>query len=276
MKVLMILASLAAAEPTTLPIENFDKHGAVQELQASLDDKLSVRGGTIASVNIGTATFRDGTTLTSTADLARLSASQTFTGSNSFTSTTTVGITTHTIVLNHSAVIYGAWSLVGSTHVTTASSISFSNIISSYTYRFNWFFKKATAGQLRMRHNGDSGASNYKWTSYGFAGGVARGTEDNSDASIDLNHANNTADGDYTKGWVMCSATPQGRNRVFCEFQYIFFQTAHSAGGAIWGISGTGHYDGSQAWNSAQLLASAGTFSDGYIYVEVLVPGANP
>ena len=54
--ILLLLASVASAEPQVLPVEDMDKPGAMQGLQQNLDSKFSVVGGTVTGESNFTST----------------------------------------------------------------------------------------------------------------------------------------------------------------------------------------------------------------------------
>ena len=52
MRIMVLIASLCWAGGESLPIESFDKPGAVQAVQQALDDKFSIRGGTVSATAV--------------------------------------------------------------------------------------------------------------------------------------------------------------------------------------------------------------------------------
>ena len=79
--VLLLLATVASADPQVLPVEDMEKPGAEQALQQNLDSKFSITGGTIT----GHVHFSSSVTGLNGADGgASLTNAQTFIGSNTF------------------------------------------------------------------------------------------------------------------------------------------------------------------------------------------------
>ena len=113
---------------------------------------------------------------------ALLTATQTFSGANTFagtaffTSSVTVGNYSFTSTASYQAALLGGWTVVAVASSTSFSSIQFSNLSSSYTYRVHYALRwVTTGGNATVRINNDSG-TNYYETAFGL---FTNGSSDN-------------------------------------------------------------------------------------------------
>ena len=81
--ILLLLASVASADPQVLPVEDMDEPGAQQALQQNLDSRFSVTGGTITG-HVHFSSSVTGLVGTGAVGDVTLDGTQTFTGTNTF------------------------------------------------------------------------------------------------------------------------------------------------------------------------------------------------
>ena len=189
-----------------------------------------------------------------------LNSSQTVSGATTNLSTTTMGPSVYSSTAIYSAITFGAPSVVLYSSFTTASSIYFYNIVSSYSYTLdcNTFLNTSNANTL-LQFNGDTG-SHYNYGNVFVLSNVASanvGTSSTPQGSARMNGNDNIIAGSY---WVLKLnfwAQPAGRSTVtWTGTSNGLVASNNPEGGTLMGT-----YNGSSSLNSMRLFTSAGTLT---------------
>lgn len=221
---------------------------------------ITVVGGSVTA----NAFFGNGSALTGIATGASLTSTQTFSGANTFVSSVTAGPTAYTAAATvNSGVYVNAWMIVASTNPSAAHVSTFTALVPGVRYRISYFLTKNTAGDFRVRFNGDLG-TNYDASRITTTGG----TNDIATTEATLL---DTAIGDTFQS--------EGSFEFFSPSNLTGYVSGHGlfsvrpAGGNINSMTAAIQYTGVSALSSINFRNSAGTMT-GWITLEALIKPA--